>query len=36
MDHQVTFRHQPRILAIVLAGGAGGRLGALTAHRAAR
>lgn len=34
MDHQVTFRHQPRILAIVVAGGAGGRLGALTDHRA--
>ncbi|WP_104116234.1 glucose-1-phosphate adenylyltransferase family protein [Arthrobacter sp. B1805] len=27
-------RHEPRILAIVLAGGAGGRLGALTDHRA--
>ncbi|WP_394248670.1 glucose-1-phosphate adenylyltransferase family protein [Arthrobacter pityocampae] len=34
MDQQTTARHQPRILAIVLAGGAGGRLGALTDHRA--
>ncbi|MCU1631747.1 MAG: glucose-phosphate adenylyltransferase [Micrococcaceae bacterium] len=34
MDQQVQFRHQPRVLAIVLAGGAGGRLGVLTDHRA--
>ncbi|MHA7240296.1 glucose-1-phosphate adenylyltransferase family protein [Arthrobacter sp. TMS1-12-1] len=34
MDQQSKARHQPRILAIVLAGGAGGRLGALTDHRA--
>ncbi|MHA7217843.1 glucose-1-phosphate adenylyltransferase family protein [Arthrobacter sp. MDT1-48-3] len=34
MDQQAQFRRQPRILAIVLAGGAGGRLGALTDHRA--
>ncbi|WP_104167904.1 glucose-1-phosphate adenylyltransferase family protein [Arthrobacter sp. SX1312] len=34
MDQQAKARHQPRILAIVLAGGAGGRLGALTDHRA--
>lgn len=34
MDQQTTARHRPRILAIVLAGGAGGRLGALTDHRA--
>ncbi|MUK00558.1 NTP transferase domain-containing protein [Vibrio cholerae] len=34
MATTTTFRHQPRILAIVLAGGAGGRLGALTHHRA--
>jgi glucose-1-phosphate adenylyltransferase len=34
MDQHGQFRHQPRILAIVLAGGAGGRLGALTDHRA--
>ncbi|MHA7286931.1 glucose-1-phosphate adenylyltransferase family protein [Arthrobacter sp. MDT3-44] len=34
MDQRAQFGHQPRILAIVLAGGAGGRLGALTHHRA--
>ena len=34
MSRQIHFRHHPRILAIVLAGGAGGRLGALTDHRA--
>ncbi len=34
MDQHAQFRHQPRVLAIVLAGGAGGRLGALTDHRA--
>lgn len=34
MNQHAQFRHQPRILAIVLAGGAGGRLGALTDHRA--
>lgn len=34
MGQQIRFRHRPRILAIVLAGGAGGRLGALTDHRA--
>lgn len=34
MAQQARFRHQPRILAIVLACGAGGRLGALTDHRA--
>ncbi|MHA7208494.1 glucose-1-phosphate adenylyltransferase family protein [Arthrobacter sp. MDT1-65] len=34
MHEHAQFRHQPRILAIVLAGGAGGRLGALTDHRA--
>ncbi|WP_422390688.1 glucose-1-phosphate adenylyltransferase family protein [Arthrobacter sp. N1] len=34
MAQQGQYRHQPRILAIVLAGGAGGRLGVLTDHRA--
>ncbi len=34
MTQHRNFRHSPRILAIVLAGGAGGRLGALTDHRA--
>ncbi|WP_434994868.1 glucose-1-phosphate adenylyltransferase family protein [Arthrobacter sp. Ld5] len=34
MDPQTKARREPRILAIVLAGGAGGRLGALTDHRA--
>lgn len=34
MKSQASSRRRPRILAIVLAGGAGGRLGALTDHRA--
>ncbi|WP_105031752.1 glucose-1-phosphate adenylyltransferase family protein [Arthrobacter ruber] len=34
MGRHGQFGHQPRVLAIVLAGGAGGRLGALTEHRA--